>query len=37
MQHPACDGIIVAHQNESTGLGYLLKRVCGYAAVHLNR
>lgn len=37
MQHAACDGIIVAHQNESTGLSYLLKRVGGYAFVHLNR
>ena len=37
MQHAACDGIIVSHQNESTGLSYLLKRVGGYAAVHLIR
>lgn len=37
MQHAACDGIIVAHQNESSGLSYRLKWVGGYAAIHLNR
>lgn len=37
MQHTACDGVIFAHQNESSGLSYLLKRIGGYAAIHLNR
>lgn len=37
MQHAACDGVIVAHQNKSTCLSHLLKWVGCYAAIHLNR